>query len=298
MNYHQPVLLKESLEALNINPRGIYVDLTFGGGGHARAILNKLGKGRLIAFDQDADASSNGIDDDRLLFIRGNFRYMKNFLRYHEIDAVDGLFADLGVSSHQFDVPGRGFSYRFDDRLDMRMNQEAPFTATDLLARYDQDALTRVFADYGELKNASRIAAVIIRARQEEKLETSGDLLSVIEPLITAKNRNKILSRVFQALRIEVNDELNALKELLIQSVDTLKKGGRLVIIAYHSLEDRLVKNFTRSGNFEGTIEKDLYGRSGQPLQPLSRSVITPGEEEVRRNPRARSAKMRVAEKL
>lgn len=298
MDYHQSVLLEESIEGLNIKPNGIYVDATFGGGGHSREILKKLNKkGKLVAFDQDEDALQNVPDDDRLIFVRHNFRFLKNFLRYHNIGFIDGLIADLGVSSHHFDTPHRGFSFRYDSALDMRMNSDSSFSARDLVNVYSEKELTRVFREYGELKNASRLAHLICDGRQSKSLRTIRDLLEVITPCLPRHSENQYLAKVFQALRIEVNKEIDHLKSLLQQSVEVLQHEGRLVIISYHSLEDRLVKNFFRNGNFTTKNETDFYGNIVRPLEPVNRKVITPGEEEIKINSRARSARLRIAER-
>ena len=294
-NYHTPVLLEESLEGLSIRPGGTYVDATFGGGGHSRALLSRLNAdGRLFGFDQDADVAPNILSDNRFVFVRGNFRYLSNFMQYHGVESVDGILADLGVSSHHFDEGERGFSFRFDARLDMRMNQSASFDASTLLNEYEENELARVFRTYGELKNALHIARAIIASRPIESVKK---LLDVIRPFVNKEKEKKVLAQLFQSLRIEVNDELEALKEMLLQAVDVLKPGGRLVIITYHSLEDRLVKNFFRSGNFDGIIEKDFYGNVKTPFLIVNTKVITPSEIERNTNPRSRSAKLRIAEK-
>ena len=294
-NYHTPVLLEESLEGLSIRPGGTYVDATFGGGGHSRVLLSRLNAdGRLFGFDQDADVAPNILSDNRFVFVRGNFRYLSNFMQYHGVESVDGILADLGVSSHHFDEGERGFSFRFDARLDMRMNQSASFDASTLLNEYEENELARVFRTYGELKNALHIARAIIASRPIESVKK---LLDVIRPFVNKEKEKKVLAQLFQSLRIEVNDELEALKEMLLQAVDVLKPGGRLVIITYHSLEDRLVKNFFRSGNFDGIIEKDFYGNVKSPFLIVNTKVITPSEIERNTNPRSRSAKLRIAEK-
>lgn len=299
LEYHIPVLLEESVDGLNIQPEGVYVDVTFGGGGHSRAILKQLGqKGRLIVFDQDKDAFVNAPDDPRVAFVRGNFRFLGNFLRYHKIVAIDGLLADLGVSSHHFDDADRGFSFRYDGALDMRMNQEAPQSAAQILNDYSVDALTDVFYKYGELRNARRIASAIVSFREKQAIKTTSELLSILEPFARRDREKKVLAQAFQALRIEVNGEMDALKEMLQQAVDWLKPGGRLSIISYHSLEDRLVKNFFRSGNFDGELVKDFYGNVDTPFRLINRKVIVPSDQEQQENPRSRSAKLRVAEKV
>ncbi len=295
--YHNPVLLHRSIELLNIDPNGVYVDVTFGGGGHSRAILEKLENGRLIAFDQDPDALNNTPDDDRFTLVPHNFRYLKNFLRLHNAIPVDGILADLGVSSHQFDVPDRGFSTRFDAELDMRMNPSIGNSAKDILNSYSAEELQNIFTLYGELRSSYSISQTIVKARSEKPITTTGELIDVIRPILPERKINKLSAMVFQALRIEVNEELEVLKEMLVQAAEVLKPAGRLVVISYHSLEDRLVKNFFRAGNFEGKAEKDFYGNLLSPLKPLSGKAIVPSEEEIAENSRARSAKMRTAQK-
>ncbi|MBI9034039.1 MAG: 16S rRNA (cytosine(1402)-N(4))-methyltransferase RsmH [Bacteroidales bacterium] len=296
--YHNPVMLNECLEGLNIDPNGSYVDVTFGGGGHSKAILDRLEQGRLFAFDQDKDANKNAPDDSRFLLINKNFRYLKNFLKFYKGIPADGILADLGVSSHQFNSPERGFSIRFEGDLDLRMNQELEISAADVVNDYAQEDLIRIFKQYGELKNAFKISELIIKARSEARIETTKGLMEVISKLAPRNKENKFYALVFQALRIEVNEELEVLKQMLEQAVQVLKPGGRLVVMSYHSLEDRLVKNFFRSGNFEGVIEKDFYGNVISPLKVISRKAIVPTEEEVAINSRARSAKLRIAEKI
>lgn len=294
MSYHEPVLAKESIEALAIRKDGIYVDATFGGGGHSRLILKELGeKGRLYAFDQDDDALQNLIEDERFVFNHHNFRYLKQFLRLHGVKQVDGILADLGVSSHQLDEPERGFSYRFDADLDMRMNRQDERKASDILNSCSAEELQRIFSEYGEVRNSRSLAQKIVREREGRLIYSIGDFLSIVEPLIRGF-RGRYLSQIFQALRIEVNDEMGALQTFLEASLDVLKTGGRLVVISYHSIEDRLVKNFIKTGNAEGVIRQDFFGNIERPFTPYNKSVITPSEEEVERNPRARSAKMRV----
>ena len=298
MPYHIPALLTETVDGLNIDPNGVYVDVTFGGGGHSREIMRRLGKkGKLISFDQDLDAYANRIDDERFVFVRSNFRYLKNFLRYHSIEKVDGILADLGVSFHHFDVASRGFSFRMDGELDMRMNVKASQKASDVLNEYSEEDLTRIFRVYGELAQPQKMARAIVRAREEKPFVMVQDLLSVAEKLIAKERAKKELACVFQALRIEVNKEMDALKQLLMQSAEVLKVGGRLSVLSYHSLEDRLVKNFMKTGNFDGKVEKDFFGNVIAPLKMTSNKVIVPSEEEVERNPRSRSAKLRIAEK-
>ena len=297
--YHVPVLLNESINGLDIKPDGIYVDVTFGGGGHSREILRHLGpNGHLYSFDQDADAEQNIVNDDRFTFVRSNFRYLCNWMRYYGIDHIDGLLADLGVSSHHFDDETRGFSFRFDGNLDMRMNQSSSLDARKVLAEYSEEQLADIFYLYGELKSARRLAAAIVKARAKAEITTVQQLLDVVRPFIKPAQEKKELAQVFQALRIEVNDEISVLKALLTQSLKVLRPGGRLAIITYHSLEDRLVKNFFRSGNFEGKVEKDFFGKVNTPFELINNKVIVPGADEVERNPRSRSAKLRIARKL
>ncbi len=295
--YHIPALAAETIEGLNIEPGGIYVDVTFGGGGHSRAILSALGKdGRLFGFDQDMDAYANRIDDSRFVFIHSNFRYLQNFLRFHGVRQVDGILADLGVSFHHFDDGERGFSFRYGEGvLDMRMNRDDSNDARKVVGEYDVDALTTIFRLYGELKNARRLAEAIVRRRAEKEIVTIADLLDVVRPMINPRQEKKELAQVFQALRMEVNHEVDALSEFLRQTLQVLRPGGRLAVITYHSIEDRMVKNFMKSGNIEGKVETDFFGRTLTPIRPLSNKVIVPTEEEVERNPRARSAKLRIA---
>lgn len=297
-SYHVPVLLKESLEGLDIRPEGIYVDVTFGGGGHSRKILRRLGTGgHLYGFDQDADAERNIPEDSRFTFVRSNFRYLCNFMRYyHEAGNVDGLLADLGVSSHHFDDQERGFSFRFDGDLDMRMNARAGKTAADIINTYSEEALADVFYLYGELKVSRKLAAVIAKSRSVKGITTISELLDVVKPFVGKDKEKKFLAQVFQALRIEVNDEMRALKEMLQGTLKVLKPGGRLVVITYHSLEDRLVKNFLKTGNFEGKAEQDFFGNVSSPFRLVNTKVVTPADDEVERNPRSRSAKLRMAE--
>ncbi len=295
--YHIPVMPEESIKGLNLFPGALVVDATFGGGGHSRLILDEIGDGRLFAFDQDEDAAGNVINDDRLFFVRHNFRYMRNFLRFHDVQKVDAVFADLGVSSHDFDVPERGFSYRFEGNLDMRMNRNAPIDAAKVVNTYSEENLGFVFKIYGEIKNTGRLVREIISERNNRSIVTTHQLREVASRCAPGGLENKYLAQVFQALRIEVNDEMGALKEFLSSSLDVLKPGGRLVIITYHSLEDRLCKNFMKSGNFEGKIDKDFFGNLNSPFHLVNRKVIVPGEEELAENVRARSAKLRIAEK-
>jgi 16S rRNA (cytosine1402-N4)-methyltransferase len=297
-NYHTPVMLNECIEGLNIRPDGTYVDVTFGGGGHSREILKQLNEaGKLLAFDQDADARQNIIDDDRFIFIDQNFRYLKNFCRLHNAIPVDGILADLGVSSYQFDQAERGFSIRFDAELDMRMDQSAMLTAKEVVNNYSEADLHRIFGMYGEIQNAKSLANTIVTARLSAPIVTVADLKNVIAPRIPRGKENKYLAQVFQALRIEVNQELEALKDFLIQSAAVLNTGGRLVVMSYHSLEDRLVKNFIAKGKFSGEVEKDLYGNDNKPFESVSRGAITASPDEISKNNRARSAKLRIAVK-
>ncbi|TND09216.1 MAG: S-adenosyl-methyltransferase MraW [Bacteroidetes bacterium] len=286
------------MEGLSIRHDGIYVDVTFGGGGHSRAILERLGEnGKLFGFDQDEAAVANAIADSRFTLVKQNFRYLKNFLKLYNAVPVDGILADLGVSSHQFDTAGRGFSTRFEGPLDMRMNSRSGATAADVLNSYEEGKLKRMFGEFGEVENAGRLARTIVQARAEKPLQTIAELKQAIEPCVRKGKENQYYAQVFQALRIEVNGELDALKEMLMQAVEVLKPGGRLVVISYHSLEDRLVKHFMQKGKFEGEVEKDFYGNMIRPLEPLTRKPILPQEEEIQENNRARSAKLRIAQK-
>ncbi|MDR1810453.1 MAG: 16S rRNA (cytosine(1402)-N(4))-methyltransferase RsmH [Prevotella sp.] len=298
-DYHVPALLIQSVDGMNIAQGNICIDTTFGGGGHSREILSRLGKnGKLLAFDQDEDTIANLPDDKRIVFVKSNFRYLKNFVRYHGIEQVDAILADLGVSSHHFDDAGRGFSFRYEDGiLDMRMNKNARKTAGGILNNYSEEQLADVFYCYGELTRARQIAAAIVRRRMVKPIGTAGDLLEILDAFCGKGKDKKLLAQVFQALRIEVNDEIDALKELLTQSLDILKPGGRLAIITYHSLEDRLVKNFFKAGNFEGNVEQDFFGNRQTPFRLVNNKVITPSEQEQIENPRSRSAKLRIAEK-
>ena len=296
--YHVPVLLDESINGLNLHPDGVYIDVTFGGGGHSREILRRLPQGsRLFSFDQDADAERNIVDDDRFTFVRSNFRYLKNWMRYYEIDHIDGLLADLGVSSHHFDDESRGFSFRFDAPLDMRMNKRADKPAADIVAEYDEEALADIFYLYGELKNSRRIASALVKARQQHAIATTQDFLHVVEPFFKREREKKDMARLFQALRIEVNHEMEALKEMLAAATQLLAPGGRLSVITYHSLEDRIVKNVMKTGNAEGKMIQDFYGRIETPYRLVNNKVVVPTDEEQQRNPRSRSAKLRIAEK-
>ena len=297
--HHISVLLQECIDGLNIKPNGVYVDVTFGGGGHSRAIMENLDKnGHLYGFDQDQDAIANAIDDKRFTFVYSNFAYISNFLRYHKVKQVDGILADLGVSFHHFDESDRGFSFRFDGTLDMRMNRKSENDARKVIATYDEERLADILYLYGELKSSRKIASAIVKARAKNPINTTGDLLEVIKPFIKPTQEKKELAQVFQALRIEVNNEIDVLKSLLQQSIKVLKPGGRLVILTYHSLEDRLVKNFLKSGNIEGKVEKDFFGKVNSPFRLINNKVIVASDEEVERNPRARSAKLRIAEKI
>ena len=296
--YHIPVLLRESVDGLEIKPDGVYIDVTFGGGGHSKEILSRLGKkGHLYSFDQDADAEKNIVDDDRFTFVRSNFRYIKNWMRYYDVEKIDGLLADLGVSSHHLDDESRGFSFRFDAPLDMRMNKQAGKTAADIVNDYDEEQLADVFYLYGELKNARKLATAIVKARQAQRIATTGNLLQVAEKLFPREREKKEMAKLFQALRIEVNHEMEALKEMLNGSKDLLCVGGRLSVITYHSLEDRLVKNMMKAGNTEGKVQQDFFGHTEAPFKPVGK-VIVPEPEEQERNPRSRSAKLRIAEKV
>lgn len=298
MVYHIPALLDESIKGLNIRPEGIYVDVTFGGGGHSGEILKRLTTGKLIAFDQDQDAERNTPDDERFLFLNQNFRFLKNNLRYNGIFSIDGLIADLGVSFHQFDEPERGFTFRHNAPLDMRMNINSPVTAATLLQNMDEESLADLFYRFGELVNAGKIAGQIVSFRKHKRVESASDLIEAIGRLAPHKLEHKFYAKVFQALRIAVNSEIDSLREMLLQALQLMKPGGRLVVITYHSLEDRIVKNFMRTGNFEGIAIKDFYGNPLTPFRVLNRKVITPGAEEVSRNSRARSARLRIAEKI
>ena len=297
--YHVPVLLHESIDGLAIKSGGIYVDVTFGGGGHSKEILRRLDeKAHLYSFDQDPDAEKNIVNDDRFTFVRSNFRYLKNWMRYYGVDHIDGLLADLGVSSHHFDDETRGFSFRFDAPLDMRMNKRAGTTAAEILNTYDEEQLADIFYIYGELKNARKIASIIAKTRNEKKIETTGDLMSATEKLFQREREKKEMAKMFQALRIEVNHEMDALKEMLNGAKDLLGEGGRLSVITYHSLEDRIVKNMMKAGNVEGKSKQDFFGRIEAPFRLINNKVIVPSDEEQQQNPRSRSAKLRIAEKI
>ena len=299
--YHVPVLLRETVDGLDVKPDGVYVDVTFGGGGHSREILSRLGsEGRLFSFDQDADAEQNvPADESRLTFVRSNFRYLTHWMRYHgQTEGVDGILADLGVSSHHFDAEERGFSFRFDAPLDMRMNGRGGETAAQVLNTRSEDDLAKIFQLYGELKNGRRLAAAIVARRQEQAFSAIDDLLQVVKPMMPRDREKKDLARVFQALRIEVHHEMEALEEMLRGALRCLKPGGRLSVLTYHSLEDRMIKNFMRSGNVEGKVEQDFFGNRLSPLRPINNKVIVPSPEEQSTNPRSRSAKLRIAEKV
>lgn len=307
--YHVPVLLKESVDGLNIQSGGVYVDVTFGGGGHSSEILSRLDEqSHLYSFDQDADAEQNVmrsevgaerrfVDDSRFTFVRSNFRYLKNWMRYYGVESIDGLLADLGVSSHHFDDESRGFSFRFDAQLDMRMNKRAGKTAADIVNDYDEEALANLFYLYGEIKQSRRLAAAVVKARSQQHIATTQDLLGILEPIFKREREKKDLAKVFQALRIEVNHEMDALKEMLKSATELLKPGGRLSVITYHSLEDRIVKNIMKTGNVEGKRIQDFYGRIETPFTLINNKVIVPSENEQQENPRSRSAKLRIAEK-
>ena len=299
MSYHNPVLLKESVDGLDIKGDEVLVDVTFGGGGHSKEILKRLGsKGKLFAFDQDKDAEGNELEDNRFELVKQNFRYLKNYLRFYDVKEVDGVLADLGVSSHQFDESSRGFSIRFEGPLDMSMNQGSDLTAAKIVNEYEEEELIRIFKAYGEINNARQLAEAIIYQRELGRITSTSELVEIIEKMVPGKVRNKFLAQVFQALRIEVNDELGALKDMLEQSYEVLKTGGRLSVITYHSLEDRLVKNFIKKGKFEGELEKDFYGNPKLKFKAINRKPILPTVEEIVNNNRARSAKLRVAEKI
>ena len=297
--YHIPVLLNESIEGMNLHPDGIYVDVTFGGGGHSKEILRQGDESiRLYSFDQDEDAERNIVNDERFTFVRSNFRYLYNFLRYHGVEQVDAVLADLGVSSHHLDEAERGFSFRFDGQLDMRMNKRAGMTAAEVVNTYPEERLADIFYLYGELKNSRKLASAIVKARANKQIVTIGDFLEIVKPMFGREREKKELAKVFQALRIEVNQEMEALKEMLQAATEALKPGGRLVVITYHSLEDRIVKNMMKTGNIEGRVEQDFFGRVQTPYRLVNSKVIVATEEEVNRNPRSRSAKLRIAEKI
>lgn len=297
--YHNPVLLKESIDGLNIKPDGIYVDVTFGGGGHSKEILNRLGEnGKLIAFDQDIDAEANILNDTRLLFVKANFRFLKNFLKYNGFEKVDGILADLGVSSHHFDDKQRGFSYRFDSSIDMRMNTKSEKSAISVINEYPLEKLKQIFKEYGEIKNAYKLSLLIDTKRRETEITTTTQFIEAIVDCTPKFQEHKYLAKVFQAIRIEVNNEMTVLKKMLEQSIDVLKNDGRLSVITYHSLEDRIVKNFIKGGNSDGKIEKDFYGNVLSPFEAVNRKIILPTDEELEINTRARSAKLRIAKRI
>lgn len=299
VDYHKPVMLSESVDGLGIKPDGVYIDVTFGGGGHSKSILSKLGPdGRLFAFDRDPDAAANAIDDDRFVLIAQDFKFLKNYLRFYRVSEVDGILADLGVSSHQFDKGERGFSIRFDGPLDMRMDQKSPLTAARIINEYEEETLSNLLFQYGELRNSRKIAQLIAKSRDEKAISTIADLKKVLLPLTPWGKENRFLAQVFQALRIEVNGELDSLKGLLEQSAELLKPDGRLSVITYHSLEDRLVKNFMQKGKFSGEVEKDFFGNKLTPLEQINRKPIVSTEEELKDNNRARSAKLRIAKRI
>ena len=296
--YHVPVLLNESINGMNLQPGGIYVDVTFGGGGHSKEILRQGDESiRLFSFDQDEDAEQNIVNDKRFTFVRSNFRYLYNFLRYHNVEQVDAILADLGVSSHHFDDSERGFSFRFDGKLDMRMNKRAGMTAAEVVNTYEEERLADIFYLYGELKNSRKLASALVKARANKQIVTIGDFLDIVKPMFGREREKKELAKVFQALRIEVNQEMEALKEMLNAAAEALKPGGRLVVITYHSLEDRIVKNMMKTGNIEGKAEQDFFGNVQTPFRLVNNKVIVASDEEVTRNPRSRSAKLRIAEK-
>lgn len=298
LTYHVPVLLEESIDGMNLQPDSVYVDMTFGGGGHSKEILRRGDESiRLFSFDQDEDAEKNIVNDRRFTFVRSNFRYLHNFLRYYGIEQVDAILADLGVSSHHFDDSERGFSFRFDGNLDMRMNKRAGMTAAEIVNTYDEERLANLFYLYGELKNSRKLASSIVKARNNKQIVTIGDFLEIVKPMFGREREKKELAKVFQALRIEVNQEMEALKEMLYAATEALKPGGRLVVITYHSLEDRMVKNIMKTGNIEGKTEQDFFGNVQTPFRLVNNKVITASDEELTRNPRSRSAKLRIAEK-
>ncbi len=298
MSYHTPVLLNESINGLNIDPSGIYVDVTFGGGGHSREILSRITTGKLLAFDQDSDAEANIIQNENLIFCNSNFRFLRNFLKYHKISQIDGLLADLGVSSHHFDEVSRGFTFQHDAPLDMRMNPDSPVTAADIIMKAPENELKYIFREYGEVENTGKLVYLIANARITTQLDSSNKFIEAIKPAIPRNQENKYLAKVYQALRIRVNNELESLKALLMQCIGVIKPGGRLVVITYHSLEDRIVKNFIKNGQFEGEVESDLFGNRKVPFKTIISKIITPSKEELEINSRARSAKLRIAERI
>ena len=295
--YHIPAMLQECIDGLQISPSGTYVDVTFGGGGHSRGIIEQLGEGgRLFSFDQDLDAYANRIEDPRFTFVHSNFRYLTNFMRFHKVDKVDGILGDLGVSFHHFDEAERGFSFRADAPLDMRMNRSARVNAAQVVNTYTEEQLLRIMADYGDMRRPMPIVRAILKARENKPVMTTGQLLDVIRPLINPKQEKKELAQIFQALRIEVNGEMDALKRFLESTLEVLRPGGRLVVLTYHSLEDRMVKNFIKTGNTEGIVDKDFFGKVNTPWRQITKGAVAPSQEEIDRNPRSRSAKLRVAE--
>lgn len=297
--YHKPVMLDESLEGLDLKADGIYADMTFGGGGHSRAIVNQLGEnGHLYGFDQDLDAMQGAFEDARFTFVRSNFRFLKNWMQYYNVEGLDGILADLGVSSHHFDEGERGFSFRYDAPLDMRMNQAAKLTAAKIVNEYSEEQLADIFYLYGEMKNSRKLASTIAKARKENEIKTTGQLADLLRPLLGRDREKKDMAKVFQALRIEVNGEMKALRQMLASAIEVLKPGGRLVVLTYHSLEDRMVKNIMKSGNIEGKTEQDFFGNLLSPLRPVKKGVLTPSAAEQQENPRSRSAKLRIAEKI
>ncbi len=297
--YHKPVMLDESLEGLDLKADGIYADMTFGGGGHSRAIVNQLGEnGHLYGFDQDLDAMQGAFEDARFTFVRSNFRFLKNWMQYYNVEGLDGILADLGVSSHHFDEGERGFSFRYDAPLDMRMNQAAKLTAAKIVNEYSEEQLADIFYLYGEMKNSRKLASTIAKARKENEIKTTGQLADLLRPLLGRDREKKDMAKVFQALRIEVNGEMKALRQMLESAIEVLKPGGRLVVLTYHSLEDRMVKNIMKSGNIEGKTEQDFFGNLLSPLRPVKKGVLTPSAAEQQENPRSRSAKLRIAEKI
>jgi len=298
MEYHNPVLLNESIEGLNINPNGVYVDLTFGGGGHSKVILKKLLNGKLLGFDQDSDAKKNIISNKNFIFVHSNFKYLKNYLKYHGYSKVDGILADLGISSHHINMPERGFSFRFDAPLDMRMNQKSKISAYDVINTHDEEKLYKIFREYGEIKSVGRLVKLIVEKRKIKTINTTFELINLIEELAPKHKEHKFYAQVFQAIRIEVNAEITVLEQVLEQSAEVLKKGGRLVVISYHSLEDKLVKKFIKAGNIKGEIIKDNFGNFEKIFKPINKKIIVPTSEEITVNNRARSAKLRIAEKL
>lgn len=296
--YHKPVMLNECLEALDIKPNGIYIDVTYGGGGHSREIVKQLSaEGHLYGFDQDLDAMAGAMTDDRFTFVRSNFRYIKNWMQYYDVDGVDGILADLGVSSHHLDEAERGFSFRYDAPLDMRMNQTARLTAAKVVNEYSEEDLSNIFYLYGEMKNSRKLASTIVKARQQKEIQTTGELADLMRPLLGRDREKKDLAKVFQALRIEVNGEMKVLQQMLQSAIEVLKPGGRLVVMTYHSLEDRMVKNLMKSGNIEGKVEQDFFGNILSPIRPVKKGVITASNTELEENPRSRSAKLRIGEK-